>query len=169
MGRPLKSEAQRRAEAATNRELGARLRKALDEAGLTDVALAEDVSISKSMMSRILKGERRPSLEKIAAIEDRLRLARGYLLGGQAAPAAVPAQKAAPVSKDRLPPGLAEYLERHGDRIAPVVVRHMKGSHFQTDNGVALDEAFWARQQRDWEEMLLSPRGSGAGSGKPQT
>ena len=64
-------------------ELGRRLAKIRDDAGLTQSGLARLVETSQSAISQIESGDRNPSYEMIRKIAEALDVSPGYLLGGE--------------------------------------------------------------------------------------
>lgn len=144
-----------------------RVAELLEERGLSQYRLAKQTDIPAPHLSTLLrptdKGGRNFQGWQIAAIAKALGVRESDLV-----PPEVLAGRGEPEPKDlkqskagqqaerasSLPPGLREFLERHGDRIAPIVRRHLEGSHFQTDAGVVLDETFWLEQQQLWERRL---------------
>jgi transcriptional regulator with XRE-family HTH domain len=56
------------------------IRKKLDEAGVSQVELAERLSMTPSHVSRLLSGERDTTLENLLTIADVLRIERSFLL-----------------------------------------------------------------------------------------
>lgn len=136
--------------------LAERLRKAVEASPRKRTEIAHETKIDKSSLTKMLSGERGISIAQLKAITLALGLDyRDFLADeGSAKPSAGP-----------LPDGLAAYLAKYGDRIAPVVRRHLERSHFSTDAGVVLDDRFWAEQTGIWARRLGLP-GSGEDSGK---
>lgn len=64
-------------------ELGKRLAKIREDAGLSQSGLARAVETSQSAISQIESGERNPSYEMIRKIAAALSVTPGYLLGGE--------------------------------------------------------------------------------------
>lgn len=125
--------------------LGKRLAAATEAKGLTQADVVRATKIDKATVSKIMRGLQRPSIDQLKAIAGVLDLPHYDFLSESHAP------DAAPVSP---PPGLAEYLAQHGDRIAPAIRRHLERSHFVVDEGVVLDEEFWREQARIWAKRL---------------
>ncbi len=165
---PAKSAEQRAKEQEYNREVGRRIREVIAQAKTTPSIVADDLKISRSLMSLYMSGRRRASAAALQAISQQLGIAASTLLPsdtavpeeatGRPSLAAVPQLRAVEGTTDEdLPSGLAHYLKGREDHIAPVVVRQLKTTRFQLPSGVALDDTFWDFQRRAWERRLGLP------------
>ncbi len=145
---------------AFNKAVGQNIRRALTRARITASAVADDLKMSRSMMSLYLSGKRRASTEILCAIASRLGLNASELLPDSREPEGEELQAAPPPSCEEandLPDGLARYLRGREDRISPAVVRQLKTSRFGYVEGVALDDVFWDGLRRVWERKLSPP------------
>jgi len=136
---------------ATNRkQLGTRLAKAIEEKGLAQIEVAKAASLSKSTLSKILKGKQRASVVQLRGICAALDLSIDDFLDAPPSPS----KEVTMADAAGAAPGLAAFLGEHGDRIAPAVRRHLERSRFVVDEGVVLDEDFWQEQARIWARRL---------------
>jgi len=160
---PTKPEAQKQQEAKRNAEIGRRLKVAISFTDIDQSQIADDLKISRSMMSLYLNGKRTVPTGKLAELAGRLGVSLDSLVPGGPEPVKTGRSRAAAATPNQypdedLPEGLANYLATREDLISPRVVRAMKGSHFQETAGVVFDDSFWDEQRQLWEKRLGLPR-----------
>lgn len=67
-------------------ELGKKLSSMREKRNLTQMQVAKQIGVSKSMISSYEVGSRKPSLEKLSKLADTFSVSTDYLLGREATP-----------------------------------------------------------------------------------
>lgn len=121
---PRKTAAQRARDEEFDKEVGRRLSEALRASRYNASGLADDVGVSRSLMSLFLSGKRRPKIDTLSRIADRLGVPLDDLRPTVQNATNMPhfAEPAAPTAVSRMPEAsgkmpLSEFLTRNGDEL----------------------------------------------------
>jgi transcriptional regulator with XRE-family HTH domain len=152
----------------------------MQEKGFSQSSLSRATGIDRTLLNKILSGERRTNAEQLATIARALMVSIQALTPTEEEPLP-PAPQAAPrdrkppeavsapgssvPSARRLPPGLEGFLERHGEDVTPAERSLLERSGFSTDKRVQFNDDFWWAILRVIRKYYLGPGGGGEAGG----
>ena len=121
---------------------------------MTQTQLADACGVKQATISKLLSGDRNPSVELLGKLAQALGVAPSQLIpSGPTGPNAI---NPAPVPPEYLPEGLEGFLQRHAGRLQ-INARerwYLVNSRFRVEAWVSLNDAFWEDVLAFWRAEL---------------
>jgi len=133
---------------------GQLLSQRMKSVGMTQVQLAEACGVTQATISKLLSGDRNPSVELLGKLAQALGVQPAQLIpSGPTGPNAI---SPVPVPPEHLPEGLEGFLQRHAERLR-IDARerwYLVNSRFRVEAWVTQDDSFWTDVLEFWRAEL---------------